>query len=99
MTRSFAAAFCSWLVLGFVVWNVLFDRQVALAAVAFTREQTRQHEQGLTLVTIDEGFGPEVRAAAVRATGYAGALVAVGAALTLMVQRRSRRAFQAPRPR
>ena len=99
MTRSFAAAFCFWLVLGFVVWNVLFDRQVALAAVAFTREQTRNHEQGLPLVTIDDGFSPEVRAAAVRATLSTSALLVVGAVLTFVVHRRPRRESEPPPPR
>jgi hypothetical protein len=99
MTRSFAVTFCFWLVLGFVVWNVLFDRQVALAAVAFTREQTRNRERGLPRVTIDEGFSPGVRAAAVRATLYTSALLAVGAGLTLIVQRRSRRDSEPPPPR
>jgi len=96
MTRAFVTAFCLWLVLGFVVWNVLFDRRVALAAIAFTREQTRNHQQGLPVVSIADGFTPEVRAAAVRATVWAGAVAAVGAALSLSAARSSRHRRQPP---
>ena len=83
MSRPFLLAFSFWLVLGFVSWNVVFDRRVAVAAVAFTREQTLNHQQGRPLVSIDEGFSPEVRAAAGHATLWAGVIVAIGAVISL----------------
>jgi hypothetical protein len=89
--RRSLAAFCLWLVFGFVTWNVVFDRRVAVAAVAFTREQTRSHEQGLPTVSIADGFSPKVRTAAVDATAWAGGLTALGLILSVAAARSLRR--------
>jgi hypothetical protein len=79
MTRAAVVVFSFWLVLAFVTWNVIFDRHVSVAAVAFTREQTGNHLAGRPLVSIDDGFTPQVQAAAARASRWAGAIVALGA--------------------
>ena len=91
MNRSGALTFCLWLVFGFVTWNVVFDRRVAVAAVAFTREQTQNRDQGLPTVSIDEGFSPNVRTAAVDATAWAGGLTALGLMLSVAAARLLRR--------
>jgi hypothetical protein len=85
------AAFCFWLVFGFVAWNVVFDRRVAVAAVAFTREQTLNHQQGRPLLSIDDGFSPSVRSAAMGAAQWAGGLTALGLILSLAAARALRR--------
>jgi hypothetical protein len=85
-------AFCLWLVFGFVTWNVVFDRRVAVAAVAFTREQTRQYQRGAPTVSIDDGFSPSVRTAAVDATAWAGGFTALGLILSAAADRSFRRA-------
>lgn len=84
-------AFCLWLVFGFVTWNVVFDRRVAVAAVAFTREQTVHHQQGAPTVSIDNGFSPRVRTAAVDATAWAGGLTVLGLILSAAAGRSFRR--------
>ena len=78
MKRPAVVASCFWLVFGFVTWNVVFDRRVAVAGVAFTREQTLNRQQDRPLVSIENGFSPSVRAAATGATLWAGALTALG---------------------
>jgi hypothetical protein len=91
MTRSAITAFSFWLLLAFIVWNVRFDRSVSLAAVAFTREQTLNRQQGRPLVSIDAAFSPAVRAAAVGAGAWAGTIVALGAILVAVQGRAARR--------
>jgi hypothetical protein len=70
-----------WLVFAFVTWNVVFDREVAVAGLAFTRDQVVRYQQGQPVTSIDEGFSPHVRAAALRASGWAGAVLALGVAV------------------
>ena len=95
MSRSAVVAFLLWLVFGFVTWNVVFDRRVAIAGAAFTREQTLNHQQGRPLVSIDDGFSPGVRAAAVRATLWAGGLTAIGMIVSFVAGRSRRRVSSA----
>jgi len=94
MKRSIVVLFSLWLAFGFVAWNVLFDRRVAVAGAAFTREQTLNHQQGRPLVSIDDGFRPSVRAAAAGAALWAGSLTALGMILSLAAAR----AFRRPLP-
>jgi len=68
-----------WLAFAFVTWNVAFDRSVADAAHAFTREQIKRYEEGAAVVPIEVGFSPQLRPAALRATIYAGAVLLCGA--------------------
>jgi hypothetical protein len=70
-----------WLVFAFGTWNVVFDREVAVAGLAFTRDQVVRYQQGQPVTSIDEGFSPHVRAAALRASGWAGAVLALGVAV------------------
>ena len=99
MNRSGVVTFCLWLVFGFVTWNVVFDRRVAVAAVAFTREQTHNREQGLPTLSIADGFSPNVRTAAVDATAWAGGLTALGLLLSVAAARSLRRPPQQAPPR
>jgi hypothetical protein len=97
MTRFGVVLFSCWLVFGFVTWNVVFDRRVAVAGAAFTREQTLNHQQGRPLVSIEDGFSPSIRAAAAGATVWAGSLTTLGLMLSLAAARTVRRS--SPRQR
>ena len=68
-----------WLTFAFVTWNVAFDRRVADAALAFTRDQITRDQEGAAVVPIDVGFSPHVRSAALHASLYAGAVLLCGA--------------------
>jgi hypothetical protein len=73
-----------WLAFAFVTWNVVYDREVAVASLAFTRDQVVRYQQRQPVISIDEGFSPHVRAAALRASGWAGAVLALGAAIMFL---------------
>lgn len=77
-----------WLVCAFVVWNVAFDRYVAIAAHEFTREQVIAHQQGGVVRRIDDALRPRVRDAAVAASAWGVAVLLVGGLLTRAVSRR-----------
>ena len=70
-----------------MTWNVVFDREVAIASLAFTREQVVRYQQGQPVNSIDEAFRPHVRAAALEASGWAGALLVIGAAVLFLTPR------------
>lgn len=70
-----------WLVLAVVVFNVTFDWQVRVANYAFVRSQLAQYRKGLPVPTINEGFRPQVRAAAGRAAVWLVLISTTGAAL------------------
>ena len=79
-----------WAAFAFVTWNVLFDRQVQVAAVAFTRDQILRSQNGATLISIHDGFSPSVSDAARQATLGVLPIIAVGALTTLVSFRRLR---------
>ena len=79
-----------WLVCAFVVWNVVFDRYVAIAAIEFTRDQVLRYDRGDTLTTIHDGFSPQVRGAALAASLWVTPIVAAGAAAFYYTRRRAR---------
>lgn len=78
MTRRTVAVLL-WLAFVVVLWNVIFDRLVWVAATEFTREQIMRHHTGLALTSIHHGFSPRVRAAAVQALLWTLPAVAAGA--------------------
>ncbi|HUE86579.1 MAG TPA: hypothetical protein VMO26_10925 [Vicinamibacterales bacterium] len=89
MTRVGAVA-ALWAVFAFVTWNVLFDRQVMVSAVEFTRDQIVRHQNGDALISIHEGFSPSVRQAALQATLWVVPILALGALATFLTFRRVR---------
>jgi hypothetical protein len=76
-----------WAVFAFVTWNVVFDRQVYLAAVEFTAQQVERYQRGEAVASIDAAFSPRVGRAAWQASAWGGAVLAVGAALAALVGR------------
>ena len=77
--RARRVAALLWLSFAFVVWNVVFDRQLFVDASRFATESVVRHQQGIPLRTIDGAYRPAVRVAALRATLCAGMVLAVGA--------------------
>jgi len=75
--RRVAAAL--WLAFAFVTWTVMFDRSVADAAHAFTRDQIERYDEGAAVVPIEVGFSPHLWSAALHASLYAGAVLLCGA--------------------
>jgi hypothetical protein len=67
-----------WLIFVFVTWNVVFDRAVADAGLQFTRDQIQSHAQGAPVDSIATGFSPHVGRAALKASFYAGIVLACG---------------------
>jgi hypothetical protein len=67
-----------WLIFVFVTWNVVFDRAVADAGLQFTRDQILSYQQGASVDSIAAGFTPHLRRAALKASVYAGIVLACG---------------------
>jgi hypothetical protein len=91
MTRPFRVAFGLWAVFAIVVFNVTFDWQTRAAGLAFADAQIRRHADGLPVATINEGFRPKVRAAALRSSGWLGLILGCGAIATVAASRASRK--------
>ena len=72
-----------WFLLAIVVFNVRFDWQVRLAGHAFVRSQLVRHQQGQPTLSINEGFRPMVRQAALDASMWLILIAASGSVLTL----------------
>ena len=89
--QSRRVALIVWAGLAFVTWNVVFDRQVYVAGVQFTRQQVERHQQGAAVTTLEAGFRPRVREAVGRASLWSGAVLAVGILLVTVADRRARR--------
>lgn len=91
MTRQARIAIGLWAVLAVAVFNVTFDWQTRTAGLAFAGEQVRRHAAGLPVATINEGFRPLVRAAAVRSGGWLGLILGAGAVATVAASRASKK--------
>jgi hypothetical protein len=77
-----------WVAFAFVTWNVVFDRQVYVAAVRFTQQQIQRQQRGEQVSSIGEAFTPELSRAALRASGWGGAVLVIGLTLTALAARR-----------
>jgi hypothetical protein len=84
--RRVRLAVVLWLLFVFVTWNVVFDRAVADAGLQFTRDQILSYQQGASFDSIAAGFSPHVGRAALKASFYAGIVLACGG----LVLRRAR---------
>ena len=88
--RSRRAQGVWWAVFALVTWNVVFDRQVAVAGSEFARDQILRYQQGQPTSRIEEAFSPRVTRAALVASGWA-ALVAAAGVIVLMRNARTTR--------
>jgi hypothetical protein len=74
-----------WAIAVFVTWNAVFDREVAVAAIEFTRDQILRYDRGEAVHTIEGAFRPQVAHAAVVATVWAALVLAGGLALRRVI--------------
>lgn len=89
MTRSAKIALALWLLLAVVVFNVTFDWNTRMAGHAFVASQLVKHRNGQPLPTIDDGFRPMVRHAALDAGRWLVLIAAAGAAATYAAGKRA----------
>lgn len=89
MTSRARLAVILWAVFAFVVFNVTFDWQTRMAGLEFAGAQSRRYAAGQPVATINEGFRPMVRAAAVRSAGWLGLILTTGVIATVMAARTS----------
>jgi hypothetical protein len=88
MTKPARAAIGLWAVFAFAVFNVTFDWQTRIAGLEFAGNQLRRHTAGLPVATINEGFRPMVRAAALNSSGWLGLILGTGVVATVAASRR-----------
>jgi hypothetical protein len=79
-----------WAVFALAVFSITFDWQTRQAGVDFIRSQVARRAQGAPLDTIDHGFRPRVRSAAVESAVWPLVMFATAAGVTLMSSRRAR---------
>ena len=75
-----------WLLLAIVVFNVRFDWQTRAANHDFVRSQLARQQQGQPLPTINDGFRPMVRQAALDSSVWL-VLISVGGSLAVVAVR------------
>ena len=76
-----------WLLLAVVVFNVRFDWQTRQANHAFVQAQLARQQQGQPLVTINDGFRPMVRQAALSSSVWLVVIAGGGLAAVAIARR------------
>jgi len=87
MTRQARLAIGLWAVLALAVFSVTFDWQTRTAGLVFAGEQMRRHAAGLPVATINDGFRPMVRSAALRSSLWLGLILGTGVVATVAASR------------
>ncbi len=77
-----------WVLLALVVFNVTFDWNTRMAGHAFIRQQLDRQQRGQKVVTINDGFRPMVRQAALDSSRWLVLITLSGAALTFAASKR-----------
>ncbi len=90
MTKQARVAIGLWAVLALAVFSVTFDWQTRTAGLVFAGEQVRRHAAGLPVATINDGFRPMVRSAAIRSTGWLVLILGAGVVATVVAERSSK---------
>jgi hypothetical protein len=80
-----------WIVFALAVFSVTFDWQTRLAGFDFIIAQAARRAQGVPLDTIENGFRPLVRAAAVQSAMWLLLILAAGTSAIWLAARRERR--------
>ena len=88
MRSSARLALVLWAVLALAVFSVTFDWSTRMAGWQFVGQQMERRAQGLPLETIETGFRPLVRAAALQSAVW---LVLIAGAGTIAVIAAARR--------
>ena len=90
MTKQVRWALALWTVLAVVVFNVTFDWQTRLAGLEFAGAQRHRHAAGQPVLTVNDGFRPMVRSAALQSSVWFGLILGVGALATAVAARPSK---------
>ncbi len=90
MTRPAKVAMALWLLLAIVVFNVTFDWETRAAGYAFIRSQRARQQQGLPVLSLNDGFRPMVGAAARQGAFWFVVVAAFGTAATTAAARKDR---------
>jgi len=90
MTRQAHLAIGLWAVLACAVFSVTFDWQTRAAGHRFAGSQLQLYEAGLPVATINEGFRPVVRSAALRSSAWLGLILGTGVIATVAASRASK---------
>lgn len=90
MTRPVRWALGLWCVVALAVCSVTFDRQTRAEGIAFSTEQLRRHSGGLPVISINDGFRPRVRAAALRSGGWLALMLGAGGTAAIVASRASK---------
>ena len=90
MTKAARVAIGLWAVLALAVFSVTFDWQTRKAGLLFAGNQVRRHAAGLPVATINEGFRPMIRAAALRSSVWLGLIAGTGVVATAIASRSSK---------
>jgi hypothetical protein len=88
MRPSAKLALALWAVLALAVFSVTFDWQTCLAGWQFVHQQVDRRARGLPLETIENGFRPMVRAAALQSSVWLFVILAGGTGAVLLAARR-----------
>ena len=84
--RSARWALGLWLLLAIVVFNVRFDWNTRMAGYEFAAAQLERRDLGAPLQTINDGFRPMVRQAALDASVWFVAIAGAGALLVVLAR-------------
>ena len=95
MPRRARLAAALWLVLAFLIWNVVFDRILVLAGRRYSYEATVAVRERGTYLHIDDWMRPAIASGLWTASAAGIAITVVGLAAVVMASRRERQARQA----
>jgi len=84
-------ALALWIVFALAVFSVRFDYYTRIAGFDFIAAQAGRRAQGVPLDTIENGFRPMVRAAAVESAGWPLLILAAGTGAVWFASRREAR--------
>ena len=91
MTKVARVAIGLWAVLALAVFSVTFDWQTRQAGLLFAGNQVQRHAAGLPVATINDGFSPMVRSAALRSSAWLGLILSTGVIATDAASRASKK--------
>ena len=91
MTSPARLARALWIVFALVVFSVTFDHRTRLAGFEFVAAQAERRSKGEPLQTIENGFRPLVRAAAVQSAAWPAVILTVGMGGLWLAARRQAR--------
>ena len=91
MTAPARLALALWIVLALAVFSVMFDHRTRLAGFEFLTAQAQRRAQGVPLDTIENGFRPLVRSAAVQSAPWPLLILVAGSSAVWLASRRQAR--------